>query len=77
MHRPFAKPTAAPPKPWGDLFLAALSAAFEEGKATGHWQSGAGSLDAIAVCAKKAQATQDEAFRRMLAIAPEEMGGER
>ena len=75
--RPFAKPTATTKEqPLGDLILAALSAAAEEGKATGHWQAGGGSLDAITVCARKAQETQDEVFRRLRQVAAEEIGGE-
>jgi hypothetical protein len=75
--RPFAKPTATTKDtPLGPLILAALSAAAEEGKATGHWQEGGGSLEAIDVCAKKAQETQDAVFRRLREVAAEEIGGE-
>jgi hypothetical protein len=77
LARPFTKPTATTaPRPLGDLILAWVSAASEEGKATGHWQEGGGSLEAIQVCTKKALEAEKAMWRRLREVCPEEIGTE-
>jgi hypothetical protein len=73
---PFTRPPKTEDEPLGELILTALSAVREEGKATGQWQAGGGSLDAIGVCAKKAVAAENEVWRRLRQVAAEEIGGE-